>query len=231
MGEQDPDQAAVGTHEESFPERSELPDPRAFVVALVPLLAAMLPGAAIAQTTASGRARWSRVVTITRPRAQREVLEAALAEAITNDSAAVATQLLKHLGDFVDGEIAERGSVSLNVGLLVDAVAAVQQAGWSGDDATRFVVALQRSWSGGCPEENAYLQTLIDQVREGLPAEQLSAGPSARAVRERRVEREAGRRLQRHRLARELPIAAEVRDRDRAARAREARHGRRVQHQ
>jgi hypothetical protein len=175
MREQDLDQTVVAAHGESFPMRPELPDPRSFVTALIPLLAAMLPDAAITQTTASGRARWSRVVTIERSRAPRGVPEAALArrEAITRDPAAAATLVLKHLGHFVEDEIAERGSASLNVGLLGDAVDAVQRAGWSGEDSARFVVALQRGWSAGRPSGNAYLQTLIDQVREGLPAEPL----------------------------------------------------------
>ena len=46
----------LDTHAEGFPKRTGFPDPRDYLLALLPLLAALMPGAAIARNLpATGR--------------------------------------------------------------------------------------------------------------------------------------------------------------------------------
>ena len=49
MSQRDPSQAVLYASAEGFPKRAGLPDPRAYLLALLPLLAAVMPSAAIAR--------------------------------------------------------------------------------------------------------------------------------------------------------------------------------------
>jgi hypothetical protein len=58
MSQRDPNQAIVDADEEGFPKGTGFPDPRAYLLALLPLLAALMPSAAIARNLpTTGQAR------------------------------------------------------------------------------------------------------------------------------------------------------------------------------
>ncbi len=58
MSQGDPDQAAADADAEGFPNRTGLPDPPGYLLAILPLLAALMPIADIARTVpATGHAR------------------------------------------------------------------------------------------------------------------------------------------------------------------------------
>jgi hypothetical protein len=173
MSEQDPKAAGMDTVRKDRPRRPESPEPRSGTLALLALLAVLTPGAAIAQSAPSTIARSSRAVTISQPFAAHAALQAVFARATARGHGAVATaRLLKPLGAFIDSQVALHGSVSLNLGMLVDAVDAVQRARWSSEDASRFVVALQRHWSEDGAAKGR-LEEMIAQVRYGLPIDEI----------------------------------------------------------
>ena len=165
MSEQDANAAAMDAAQEDRPRRPESPEPRSGTLALLALLAVLTPGAAIAQSAPSTIARSSQAVTISQPFAVREALQVVFARATARGHDAVATaRLLKPLGVSIDSHVAVHGSVSLNLRMLADAVDAVQRARWSSENASRFVVALQRQWSEA-GAANGRLEEMIEQVR------------------------------------------------------------------
>lgn len=167
MSEQDPKAAGMDAAREDRPRRPESPEPRSWALALLALLAMLTPGAAIAQAGPSPMARSSQAVTISRPLDAREAMKVVFARATARGHDAVATaRILKPVGPFLDSHVALHGSVSLNVGMLADAVDAVQGAQWRIQDASRFVVAVQRQWSED-GEADGRLRQMIEQVRDG----------------------------------------------------------------
>ena len=165
MSEQDASAAGTDAAQEDRPRRPESPEPRSGTLALLALLAVLTPGVAIAQPAPPTRS--SQAVTISQPFAVREALQVVFARATARGHDAVATaRLLKPLGIFIDSHVAVHGSVSLNLGMLADAVDAVQRARWSSENASRFVVALQRQWSEA-GAANGRLDEMIEQVRYG----------------------------------------------------------------
>jgi hypothetical protein len=58
MSQRDPQPAAVDVDAEAFPKRTGFPDPAAYLLAILPLVAALMPGADISRDfPTSGRAR------------------------------------------------------------------------------------------------------------------------------------------------------------------------------
>ena len=58
MSQRDPNQFVLDADAEGFPKRTGFPDPRAYLLALLPLLAALMPSAAIARNfPTTGQAR------------------------------------------------------------------------------------------------------------------------------------------------------------------------------
>ena len=118
--------------------------------------------------------KWTEAMRITRPHAEVEALTEVLRQVERGGYGDVTVgQVLKRLTEFIDSEVALRGSVLLNVGMLVDAIEAVVGAKWPADQAARFVVALQRDMNEDHPDEESRLRGAISAVRRGGHFEQI----------------------------------------------------------
>lgn len=117
---------------------------------------------------------WAETITIDQPHAEVRLLEIAFGEIVAAGmNPGAAAKLLKHVGEYVDSEVAERGTAIMSLGMLEDAVAATQSEKWSIDDTSRFVVALQRDLNQRHADEKVRLQALIERVNHGSKPDQM----------------------------------------------------------
>jgi hypothetical protein len=149
------------------------PHPRGLTVVVLGLFA-VLGLSLTAEAVKATKAAWTRVVTVTKPRAAGPVLESVFHQVVKDGMGdATAARMLKQLGDYIDVEVKERGAASLSVGMMVDTVEATHEAKWSPDNASRLIIALQRDLDLGHTGENERLQGLIGRVRDGVAPEQI----------------------------------------------------------
>jgi hypothetical protein len=147
--------------------------PRGLAVVVLGLFA-VLGLSLTAEAVKATKAAWTRVVTVTKPRAAGPVLESVFHQVVRDGMGDdMAARMLKQLGDYIDVEVAERGAASLSVGMMVDTVEATHEAKWSPDNASRLIIALQRDLNLGHTGENERLQGLLGRVRDGVAPEQI----------------------------------------------------------
>jgi hypothetical protein len=139
------------------------------------VLVASLPlSSGSAEIPANPPREWTEVMRITRPHAEVEALTEVLRQVEgAGYKGGTVGHVLKKLTDFIDSEVASHGSVMLNVGMLVDAIEAVESAKWPPDQAAHFVVALQRDMNAEHRDEESRLHGAISAVRRGGHFEQL----------------------------------------------------------
>jgi hypothetical protein len=125
---------------------------------------------------------WSHVVTVDGSHSSGPVLQAAFHRvAATGIGGNATAQVLKHLGDYVDSEIAQRGKAGLSIGLMADGASAAKAANWPPEDMARLVVALHRSFDPAQPQEWPKLQKLVERIRQGsAPSDVLGEGDTLR---------------------------------------------------
>jgi hypothetical protein len=117
---------------------------------------------------------WAEVITITKPRGELEGFEAVLVELEREGlDAGTTARLLLRLTTFVDSEVTQHGSAIINIGMLVDALQAVEVAKWSEDDSARFIIALQNELNSEHRDIQPRLLAAIAKVRQGSHVEQL----------------------------------------------------------
>ena len=147
--------------------------PRGLTVVVLGLFA-VLGLSLTAEAVKATKAAWTRVVTVTKPRAAGPVLESVFHQVVKDGMGdAMAARMLKQLGDYIDVEVKERGAATLSVGMMVDTVEATHEAKWSPDNASRLIIALQRDLDLGHTGENERLQGLLGRVRDGVTPEQI----------------------------------------------------------
>ena len=143
---------------------------RVMLVGLVALGVASIP----AEAVKAAKGGWARIVTVNKPRAAGPVLESVFHQVVRDGMGDnMAARMLKQLGDYIDMEVAERGTATLSVGMMVETVEATHEAHWSPDNASRLIIALQRDLNLGHTGENERLQGLIGRVRDGVEADQI----------------------------------------------------------
>ena len=137
-----------------------------------------VPGVEAAPPARADAPTWSHVVVVDEGHSKGPVLQAAFHRVAGTGIGGNATaQVLKHLGEYIDSEVAARGRAGLSIGLIVDAATAAKAAKWAPEDMARLVVALHRKFDPAQPQGWPPLQRVIDRIRQGSPPDEfLGAG-------------------------------------------------------
>jgi hypothetical protein len=178
--------AAILGAAEVRPRRREFPERGRVLIglAVIGLGTGASRVASGAPTSPVESSSWSHVVVVDGSHSAGPVLQAAFHRvAATGIGGNATAQVLKHLGDYVDTEVAQRGKAGLSIGLMADAASAAKAASWPPEDMARLVVALHRSFDPAHPQEWPKLQRVVERIRQGsAPEEILGAGDALREV-------------------------------------------------